>query len=97
MDILKWKYQCILKLRYPDLFHFLSEAFCRRCVSMGAVGAMAPMNLTKDAIGTHEILNSMYIGTSYLIDWHPWNLLVIIEWHPHFRIPNTPSKALSLR
>ena len=27
-------------------------------------------NFTKDTIGTHEISNSMYIGTSYRIDWH---------------------------
>ena len=37
---------------------------------MGAVGAMAPTNFTKDTIGTHEISNSIYIGTSYLIDCH---------------------------
>ena len=34
---------------------------------MGAVGAMAPTNFQKDAFGTHEILNSMYISKSYLI------------------------------
>ena len=38
---------------------------------MGAVGAMAPTNFKKDAFGTHEISNSMYIGTIYLIDWQP--------------------------
>ena len=37
----------------------------RGCVSMGAVGAMAPTNLQKDMFGTHEISNSMHI------DWHP--------------------------
>ena len=58
---------------------------------MGAVGAMAPTNFQKDAFGTHEILNSMYIGTSYLIDWHPWNFTVTIEWHPRPQIPNAPS------
>ena len=63
----------------------------RGCVSMGAVGAMAPTNFQKDAFGTHEILNSMYIGTSYLIDWHPWNFTVTIEWHPRPQIPNAPS------
>ena len=45
--------------------------FCRGCVSMGAVGAMALTNFLEDAFGTHEISDSMYIGTSYLIDWHP--------------------------
>ena len=38
---------------------------------MGAVGAMAPTNFPKDTFGTHEISNSMYIGTSYLIDCQP--------------------------
>ena len=60
---------------------------------MGAVGALAPMNFQKDALGTHEILNSMYIGTSYLIDWHPWNFTVTIEWHPRPQIPNAPSES----
>ena len=40
----------------------------RGCVSMGAVGAMAPTNFQKDAFGTDEISNSMYICNSYLID-----------------------------
>ena len=58
---------------------------------MGAVGAMASTNFPKDTFGTHEISNSMYIGTSYLIDWHPQNFLVSIEWHPRSQIPNAPS------
>ena len=58
---------------------------------MGAVGAMAPTNFQKDAFGTHEILNSMYIGTSFLIDWHPSNFLVTIEWHLCSHIANAPS------
>ena len=58
---------------------------------MGALGAMAPMNFQKDAFGTHEILNSMYIGTSFLIDWHPSNFLVTIEWYLRSHIANAPS------
>ena len=58
---------------------------------MGAVGAMAPTNFQKDAFGTHEISDSMYIGTSYLIDWHPQNFLVTLEWHPRSQIPNARS------
>ena len=42
---------------------------------MGAMGAMAPTNFEKDAFGTHEILNSVYIGYSFVIDWHPPNTL----------------------
>ena len=58
---------------------------------MGAMGAMEPRNFQKDAFGTHKISNSMYIGTIYLIDWHPWNSLVPIEWHLHSQIANVPS------
>ena len=58
---------------------------------MGAVGAMAPTNFQKDAFGTHEILNSMYIGTSFLIDWHPSNFLVTIECHRRSHIAKAPS------
>ena len=36
----------------------------RGCVSMGATGAMAPMNFQRDAFGTHEILKSVFIGSS---------------------------------
>ena len=58
---------------------------------MGAVGSMAPTNFQKDAFDTHEILTSMYLGTSFLIDWHPSNFLVTIEWHPRSHIANAPS------
>ena len=63
----------------------------RGCSSLGAVGAMAPTNFQKDAFGTHEISNFMYIATSYLIDWHPWNFLVTLERHSRSQIPNAYS------
>ena len=68
--------------------------FCRGCVSMGAVGAMAPTNFPKDVFGTHEISNSIYIGTSFVIDWHLWNFLVTLEWHPRSQIPNALSDTV---
>ena len=71
--------------------YFSLELLSRECVSMGAVGAMAPMNFQKDVFGTHETLKSMYSVTICLIDWHPGNFLVTIEWHPCSQIPNAPS------
>ena len=63
---------------------------------MGAVGAMAPTNFKMDALGTREISNSMYIGTSYLTYWHPGHFLVTIEWHPRSQIPKAASERKAL-
>ena len=64
---------------------------------MGAVGAIAPTNFQKDAFGTHEISNFMNIGSSFLIDWHPWNFLATIEWHLRSQNPNAPSEKEKVR
>ena len=52
---------------------------------MGAVGAMAPTNFQKDAFGTHEISNSMYINNTLRLV--PIKFLFTLEWHPPSQIP----------
>ena len=56
----------------------------RGCVSMGAMGAMAPTNFQRVAFGTHEFLMSMHYGTYAFF-------CVTIIWHPHSQFPNAPS------
>ena len=56
---------------------------------MGAVDAMAPTNFQNDMFGTHEISNSMNIGTSFLIDFGTHEIFMS-EWHPRSQIPNAP-------
>ena len=51
---------------------------------MDAVGAMTPAKFQKDEFGTHEISNSMYIGTRYLIDCQPGQAIQGLYCpHPH--------------